>query len=251
MNEDDEQEWLDRFFSLKHEYETQAKNEPLLCIQCKKPGGTLFTQKKNVYSAICKATPPCDLRLKRTRGFYLPGWDVFYTYRDIMERSKQTMQMLKNDVEFQYLTETVAIKSKFEEENTHYEATLKMSNELYNVLVNPAREKEIREKKRELESILNDMDILLDECKMLTDGSISNIVEKQIQALEPLVTSLRTSKYDVIEMNVVTATDENNRSNHCRTSSSSYATEKTKHHTMYLRGDNWVGAPYHPVLIQS
>ena len=83
---------IDNYFKLKQKYEKQIndyiskirKNEDLTkrekqllfkqfkpkCINCKQPGGTLFTNKDRVLKAVCGSTEPCKLDIEINQGKY-------------------------------------------------------------------------------------------------------------------------------------------------------------------------------------
>jgi hypothetical protein len=243
-------ELLNKYFRFKSKYEEnqfkkqkktsdsgETKKSVNLCVKCKKPGGTLFSLKKNTYTALCKAVPPCDLQMKIYRGYNNYSWDLLYKYREILEDSKNTIQILKNNIEFQYVTDNETIRSKFQEENTHYEATLKLFDELFAELYDLNREEKRKEKTRQVLIILNEMNDLLNECKLKTTGSINDIIEKQIVNLIPMMEELRQVKYQIMEMENIELIHGHSNNQHCQTSSSSRDNFSKYNQSFLFQGD--------------
>ena len=53
----------------KKEKRAQLKKKKVRCIQCKQPGGTLFTNKDGILKAICgNKEKPCKLHIEIKRG---------------------------------------------------------------------------------------------------------------------------------------------------------------------------------------
>lgn len=215
-------EALDKYFELKQKYDNnllkiskknseKEKGQSYLkakCIQCKKEGGTIFSNKGNRYSAVCGASKPCGLRIDLYRGFFTNIQTTLYELKSIVESSKDCMISLKNDEIFKYKGDTECVEH-FKSLGSHFSTAEKMYLELLKTVENTYNNKEKVEKIAELHEKSNDL------IKELQKGAqeymksspkqfdfIQSLVEQQIRLLFPIFKEIDELKYEVREMEI-------------------------------------------------
>jgi hypothetical protein len=166
--EDRRAKFFDEFYSLKQKYEEKKRDMEKtgkrmvvpLCVKCGNPGGTLFSIKNGHFLAICRASgKKCDLHMEMNRGNYYPTRELIFKYQDILNRARENIIVMKNNVEFGYGKskggETNVYAKAFEEENAHYESARKRIEAMRASLGDVEREAEKREVLRELGELRN------------------------------------------------------------------------------------------------
>jgi hypothetical protein len=165
--EDRRAQFFDEFYSLKQKYEEKkremekaGKRTVPLCVKCGNPGGTLFSIKNGRFIAICRASgKKCDLHMEMNRGNYYPTRDLIFKYQDILDRARENIIVMKNNLEFGYGKskggETNVYAKAFEEENAHYESARKRIEAMRASLGDAEREAEKRDVLRELGELRN------------------------------------------------------------------------------------------------
>ena len=165
--EDRRAKFFDEFYSLKQKYEEKkremekaGKRTVPLGVKCGNPGGTLFSIKNGRFLAICRASgKKCDLHMEMNRGNYYPTRDLIFKYQDILDRARENIIVMKNNLEFGYGKsrggETNVYAKAFEEENAHYESARKRIEAMRASLGDAERESEKRDVLRELGELRN------------------------------------------------------------------------------------------------
>jgi hypothetical protein len=161
--EDRRAQFFEEFYSLKQKYEekkremekTSKKPVVPLCVNCGKPGGTLFSIKNGHFLAICRASgKKCNLHMELNRGNYYPTRELIFKYQDILDRARENIIVMKNNIEFGYggggEREAKLYAKAFEEENAHYESARKRIEALRASLGDAERESEKRDIMRQL-----------------------------------------------------------------------------------------------------
>tara|TARA_A100001015_G_C15040444_1_gene739258 strand:+ start:2894 stop:3778 length:885 start_codon:yes stop_codon:yes gene_type:complete len=94
----------------KKDKQMEFKNTQFKCINCNKPGGTLFEIKNNKLRAICGATNKCDLNINIDKNTY-------YNIRDEKTNVEEQINLIKTDIIktkldflFNYIEESEVIK---------------------------------------------------------------------------------------------------------------------------------------------
>jgi len=160
--EDRRAQFFEEFYSLKQKYEfknsemaklpgqtTMQKKMLPVCVNCGKPGGTLFSIKNGRFLAICRASgKKCSLHMELNRGNYYPTRELLFKYQNILDRAREKIIVMKNNVEFGYGGD--GEKDAFEEENAHYESVRKRIEALRTSLGDEEREAQKRDILREL-----------------------------------------------------------------------------------------------------
>jgi hypothetical protein len=206
-------EHLDIFLQLKQIYETKnrqnarkdKKSQPQ-CIECKKPGGTLFSMKNNRYTAVCNAKINCGLHLEIFRGGFIDSSAALTQYRQVLEDSKDAIIKLKNNGLYNYIQDVDA-KKTYEKENAHYVTVNTLFTELHRCMNdNPEVAKRIEEKIEaigEVTQIIHDLIADYQKSGQQQRDFLEQAVTIERTQLLPLMDDLRNLKYGIVEMSVI------------------------------------------------
>lgn len=83
------------------------------CVNCGKPGGTIFEEKNGMLKAVCGATPQCDLNLNIKRKLYDNMRDLEQKNNKANENKKMNIIMTKLDYLFGLNSSKEEIVDKF------------------------------------------------------------------------------------------------------------------------------------------
>jgi len=225
---------MDNYYKLKHKYEKQLndyKNKILkdetktklekralfkkfkpVCVNCEKPGGSLFTNKDRVLKAVCNSETPCKLNIQLNVGKYANILNLDENYSKNVALIKTNIIMTKLDFLFGYIRdENTAFENfdKLRKNLGHYmEAQLLVQRNFNEVAQNPEKTKAINlaEVKlyEEITELQNIYKLYLDNPK----GSyITEMVELYLKTIEPLATQIREMKYVINVIEVIDAVD--------------------------------------------
>jgi hypothetical protein len=184
------------FYRLKQKYDTSIRGQPEaakipLCVNCGKPGGTLFSTKNGHFLAICRATgKKCDLHMELHRGNYFVTPDLILKYKEIVENARENIIVLKNNIEFGYEATTQS-KAAFDEENAHYESAKKRLEALCASLGDVEREAERREIMRELADLRRQADSRRQSNEAGNEEDTIDYIQHYLDKVMPLVKRLR------------------------------------------------------------
>tara|TARA_B100000073_G_scaffold341774_1_gene343650 strand:- start:966 stop:1760 length:795 start_codon:yes stop_codon:yes gene_type:complete len=90
------------------------------CINCKRPGGTVFSDKGRVLKAVCgNAERPCKLNIEIAKGEYIQITDMKDIIYGDLEKNKMEIIKTKLNYLFGYITED-EVSDKFEEAKADY-----------------------------------------------------------------------------------------------------------------------------------
>ena len=138
-------ECLEEYFKLKSKYEesvkdmrTKAKERAKIrklglketrqlmrqlkpkCVNCKRPVGTVFKQRKQRFIAYCGDTDnPCPLKIELFRGGYFNTEELLYNFREQVYALKESIIQKKMDTLFGYIDEAASVNT-FKEAIEHY-----------------------------------------------------------------------------------------------------------------------------------
>lgn len=146
---------LDLYYRLKNDYETKIKikknkiirsndtvenkkkliqilKEKVKCINCKKKGGTLFTQEANVLRATCNASKRCKLNIEinKSENLYMP--EYLEVQKKEEEAIKKEITQYKLDLLFGLETEEV-VTQEFKILREKFKETTKIKNTLIDI----------------------------------------------------------------------------------------------------------------------
>ena len=84
------------------------------CINCKRNGGSIFSNKNRILKAVCGASPPCKLNIEIEHGEYTLRENAVKILSENFEKLKTSIIRTKLDLLFNYIDESSAVKN-FEE----------------------------------------------------------------------------------------------------------------------------------------
>lgn len=221
-----EERYLEAFkayYMLKHDYENKlhrqkrkifnsdnlsdrekrkeiAKLQPK-CINCKRPGGTIFTQDGKNLKATCGNTSPCQLNIDITRGTY---YNAFYLLQGAQYGSnerKTDIILSKLNLLFNYTNEEETAE-QFEELLNEYkdaESTLQFIQSSINETVdNPEKKEKLDEKKLELFDFVTDVKTNIQTYKNeQSTYMLADAVKTTVENIMPLAGNIRQLTYSV------------------------------------------------------
>lgn len=214
------------YYKLKEQYEDKInrqksrilKNESLTliqkrkklkqlvpnCIICKNTGGTIFSNKDGILSALCGSDNPCKLNIKINRGNYVNVRTLDIILAEDLEKAKTEIIKTKLDVLFDYTGESDAIK-KFNklrpELKTLEELKFKWQKQYLNVVDNQSNKAQLNNKQGQFyieKQQLKNLGKQYGEIER--PGIITDMVEKYISTIEPLTEEIRSLKYKYISL---------------------------------------------------
>ena len=94
----------------KKDKQKEFKNTQFKCINCNKPGGTLFEIKNNKLRAICGASNKCDLNINIDKSTYYNVRDEKTNFEEQINLIKTDIIKTKLDFLFNYIEESEVIK---------------------------------------------------------------------------------------------------------------------------------------------
>jgi len=218
---------IDNYYKLKQKYEQQLENKKkpirnnndltkkekkikfkqikINCINCGKKGGTVFTQKNNVLTAVCgNTTKPCNLNININRGDYTNIYETEGLIKKDIESIKKKIMLLKLDLLFNYADESVIIKEfNIEKKNISNltQSLLSIRKQYLSIIDN-----------QEDKLFINDgnvkIHILKDQLKSLvekyTDNNniayINEIIETYVRDVRPLSREIQRKSYSHMEL---------------------------------------------------
>lgn len=220
-------ESLNEFFRLKNQYE---KNVSLLkksafkkekntrlgklaalavkpqCIHCKRPVGTIFSNKENgKYTAICgNKQDPCNLNIKIHSGQYVNLYYILNIFRNEIADLKDNIICQKLDTLFSYVSEQRSVEL-FKKELKSYNLNSQSYTELldkYNELYNNKHVTEMTSKKsNDIFNLIEKIQDLLTEYEKTENPKIlKTAMDIQINELYPEIRNMRLLKNEVLEI---------------------------------------------------
>ena len=218
---------LNTYFRLKQKYEKKLDDEKqsiiknrdltprekrqkyqqyrVRCVNCRQTGGTIFSQKGNVYSAVCgNTTKPCNLKINivRQERQLLP--ELIQKYSQELEEIKKRIMKAKLDYIFEYDTEETSVQTFNALKKTLGETTDRY-NELYinyiNMITNNENIDEIKSTIEKREEIILELKSRIQLYN--NTGNVHYVVEatelylRDIERLNKTLQNLQWSQYDV------------------------------------------------------
>jgi hypothetical protein len=229
---------IDDYYKLKEKYEKKYNEEKMkiiknpnlstkekklsfqqmkkLCIKCKQPGGTIFTNSNNKLMAVCGHTVnPCKLNIDIDKGSYKTSRDLAIMLDEIIEEEKSKIIRIKLDFLFGYISEETAVA----EFNKLKSNLVKSSESQKNIETKYLNIVDNKEKKSALDNINIELHKSILEIKELhknylstkNEAFIKSMVEIYISKILNDVKTIRQLKYYFNDVEkIVTNKDETN-----------------------------------------
>ena len=181
-----------------YRYKRKTKTQPIKCINCKKDGGTIFSNTDGILIAKCNATKHCKLDIEIHRGKIIQLTDLENSLYKKLNEYKSKIVCLKLDLMFGYTDEENTIEL-FKKNNLLLSNNEKLLYECHNYEfnMNKDREKLLNEYKETMNTELNDVKMMLNKYNEDKNNHkvIEDITTKYIQAIYPLIEKIRDTKY--------------------------------------------------------
>lgn len=175
------------------------------CIICGKAGGTLFSNKDGVLSAVCGNTKnPCGLNIRIVRKEVEPSYQLAEDFSNKLEVDKQSIIRSKLDLLFQYRSEDDSLKlfnsnkSSYENDSKEY---LKAVDSYFNISQNPERESELKKADVNLYVMKTGFASMIKEFQEKSDEAsiMQSAIEMYVDDLIPETNKIRNLKYRNVE----------------------------------------------------
>jgi hypothetical protein len=192
----------------------RAKVKALIgaCVNCNKPGGTIFEEKNGTLKAVCGSKTPCDLNLNIKRKFYDNMREVEQKNERTIESLKMRIIMTKLDYLFGLVHSKDEIVDKFNTLKNELaqisESQLVIEKKYGDILSGIHREPLLVDAALDLANEIAELKKIYQE--YLLDPStpyLTAMVEKYLTTINPLTEKIRAMNYGyyAIESNVETA----------------------------------------------
>ena len=181
------------------------------CINCKGIGGTIFSNKGRTLRAVCGSSTPCTLNIEINKGRFMNIREVAEKYLNEINGLKVQIIETKLNLLFGYMQETEVLElftvlrerlGKFTEMfigiRTSY---LDIVNDAENMKAIQEAEVSLFVEKEELKELYKSFE------DSQSPSYISDMVEKYVSVIDPLVDKIRNMKYERVDV-------ENNAADH-------------------------------------
>jgi hypothetical protein len=191
------------------EKRTQIKKLIGKCVNCNKPGGTIFEEKNGTLKAVCGSKTPCDLNLNIKRKFYDNMRDLEQKNNKISESLKMRIIMTKLDYLFGLNYSKDEIVDKFNDLKTELahisESQMIIQKKYGDIISGVHREPLLADARLDLINEIDELKKINQE--YLIDplpAYLTTMVEKYLTTIKPLSEKIRAMNYGyyAIESNV-------------------------------------------------
>jgi hypothetical protein len=213
-------DYINEYYKLKAKYEKiiynhrrKSKREqllsPIICVRCKKEGGTIFSNTDGILIARCNAKKHCKLDIEIHRGKIIQLKDLENSLYKKLNEYKSKIICLKLDLLFGYTDEENTIEL-FKKNSLLLSNSEKLMYECHNYELNMRedREKLLNEYKEKMDSELEDIKLMLSKYNEDKHNHkiIEDITTKYVDVIYPLIEKIRDTKY---KSNIIECDDTN------------------------------------------
>ena len=175
------------------------------CVNCRRPVGTVFKQRKHRYIAYCGDTEaPCELKIELYRGEYLNNEELLYNFREQVYELKETIIQKKMDALFGYVDEAASVNSfkelieQYHLDSSGYKDMMESWDSIYN---NDLKKELIKGKLHAIHELKSAMNMQREEYEKTGNKElIHSIMDVYIKEYLPEIHNLRRLNYEVMEM---------------------------------------------------
>ena len=195
----------DKYISKKEKKKNMAKWVPK-CIQCKQPGGTLFSKNNNTYFAVCgNKRSPCKLNIEifNGRSNMLDYMMTIIGLEELVDVKEKIIKQKLDNI-FNYENEKEALKffkenlEEFTFFNDEYTELLQKNNQLYK---DEIRSELIARKTQHIYDLISSINNLIQQYKKdNNDQLLKTAMEIQVKELDPEINNLRMLRYEIMEI---------------------------------------------------
>lgn len=214
-------EEINKYYTLKKKYEDTVthekkkllKNDSLStsdkrvkfkemvfkCVNCKKKGGTIFTNNNNILTAICGSSTPCGLNIEINKG-------KIVQLRDILDMDATYIDFLKEDIISVKLKYLFKIIDQSEALSAFDSLTSDLSNRAIDQQQIIKKYNEVADNKNkefQLKAYIDKLNLEIDNIKKLNklyetdkkESILKTILENYTGIIQPLLNDIRELKY--------------------------------------------------------
>jgi hypothetical protein len=212
---------MKHYYKLKQQYETSLQKQKLnimsktllskrekrkkimqlqpKCINCKKPGGTIFSNTNDRLKAVCGSSDPCNLNIDLLKAKYMNSQEEYRLYKSDLEQYKTSIIMTKLDFLFGYKSEEETL-SLFEKRSLEIakitDKMFQLENSINDIINNKETQQTIKQLEKTLyENIYEIKNIYKEYLVDNTSEMINDMVEIYITKIRPLVEEIRNLNY--------------------------------------------------------
>jgi len=182
------------------EKEQKFKQIKKLCINCAKPGGTIFSNNNGILKVICgNISNPCNLNIEIQKGKYMLSDNLLINLENKINNIKIEIIKIKLDYLFNYITQEDALvkfnllKDELDKENILYNK-VKIFN--INITDNPTAKTLLDSTK---DKLFEEIQIIKDYCKLYKSTNnqllLTDVVEKYISIILPINKTISDIEY--------------------------------------------------------
>ncbi len=215
-------EKIEQYYKLKQKYDNSVRKPKLIiindyslsskekrqrialvknkCVNCKKDGGTIFSNKDGRLTAVCgHVEKPCSLNININRGDYEDIRRIHADLSNEVSNIRKQIITTKLDMLFGYIDEKTALDNfdKLKKELKLLSKPLEKQDNIYNNIINnPERNKKIIELEVKIHEIKQEINKIIKEYKVEKKTIyINDAIEAYINKLVPLIKELQSVKY--------------------------------------------------------
>jgi len=178
-----------------------AKLEPK-CVNCKKPGGTIFTQEgKNLKATCGNTSSPCQLNIDITRGSYIDAFNLLKGAKDNSDEKKTEIILAKLNLLFNYTNEDETAE-EFEELLNDYKDSEDVVNlvqtSIDSVINNPEKLEKLDESKISIYNFITDVKSKIKAYEQNGERVLlTQAVDTTVESIMPTAENIRKLTYSI------------------------------------------------------
>ena len=190
----------------------QFQNFQPKCVNCKKPGVTIFTNIGKVLKAKCGSTEPCKLDIEINEGNYASIISLDENYTKNIDSIKTKIIMTKLDFLFGYTYDESVAFDNFDKLRKmlgkYTEAQLLVQRHYNEVAHNVKKQEDISKSETKLYDVIDELKNTYKLYRQNPKASyIVDMVEKYINIIQPMADKIRNEKYVVTTIEIDNDTD--------------------------------------------
>ena len=186
----------------KNQKKRKYKEIQTFCVNCGKPGGTLFKIENKMLTAVCNAVEPCGLDIKINRGEYINLHDQVQYLENKVSTLRESIIETKLSILYNLSTKETAL-SIFEKLKkqlmAHSNELLSVQNTIKEITDNPKNKSLLSTAYIDLAEIKEQLHSILQEYKKTDNPQYAkDIIETVKSVVIPLTDKMRNLKYQYV-----------------------------------------------------
>jgi hypothetical protein len=184
----------------------RLKEMSFKCINCKKKGGTIFTNDNNILKAVCGTSTPCDLAIEINKGKILQLREILDMDSNYIDGLKADIISVKLNYLFKFIDQSEAliafdtITQQLSDRAIFQQTFIKKYNDIV----------DNKNKESQLKTYISKLNLEIDNIKKLNklyqsdkkDSILQTILENYTGLIQPLLDEIRELKYSYLTIEV-------------------------------------------------